>query len=120
MSKDKISAQIYDLTPKEKEIIEWRAQKRLQLRNEYLREVHNPNCKFEGTLFDPQIQRQYTAYFSYEKVWKPKIKNFLWFTGLVFGSWASLYFILKRDRDNKENKYRTGLISYRDREAKFI
>lgn len=33
---------IYDLSPEDREIKEWRASRRLELRNEYLKEVQDP------------------------------------------------------------------------------
>lgn len=37
------ASEIYDVTPREREVIEWKAKRRIELRNEYLREKHNPN-----------------------------------------------------------------------------
>lgn len=50
MGSDSIPSKTYDVTPKEREIIEWRAQRRLELRNEYLREIHNPKNTIDGHL----------------------------------------------------------------------
>lgn len=42
------ASKVFDLSNEEKEVFEWKAKKRLELRNQYLREIHNPNTKYEG------------------------------------------------------------------------
>jgi hypothetical protein len=40
--------EIFDLTPDQKEVANYKAQKRLILRNKYLQEVYNPNNMQRG------------------------------------------------------------------------
>ena len=47
---DKDPHQIYDLDSTQREILEWKHQRRMQLRTEYLREIHNPNSTAVGHL----------------------------------------------------------------------
>lgn len=34
---------VYDISPEDREVKEWRASRRLELRNEYLRELQDPH-----------------------------------------------------------------------------
>ncbi|KAL7289606.1 hypothetical protein TKK_0016462 [Trichogramma kaykai] len=110
---------IYDVTAKQREVIEWKAQRRIELREQYLRERHNPNAP-AGHLFDPAIQRHYTLKQSLEHLFKPNVKNFCAFVGFTFLPLGLLCWRVKKYRDAKEHKYRTGQVSYKDRDWKFV
>ncbi|NP_001165826.1 NADH dehydrogenase [ubiquinone] 1 beta subcomplex subunit 4 isoform X1 [Nasonia vitripennis] len=112
--------EIYDVSAREREVIEWKAKRRLELRNLYLREKHNPNSPHVGHIFDPAVQRHYSTLFCKEQFFRPTVKSFLWNVVVLGGSMFLLGWRVKKFRDEKEHRFATGQVSYRDREWKFV
>ncbi|XP_014209320.1 uncharacterized protein LOC106639989 [Copidosoma floridanum] len=109
---------IHDVNAEQAEIMKWRAERRLVLRNQYLKEIHNPNSGPDGHIFDEQIFRQYATIMGKDSLYKPKPNHFLKIAAGILAFYA-VFKLIRNDRDRKEHLYRTGQISYRDREFKF-
>lgn len=109
----------FDVTKKEREVIDFRHARRLKLRAECQRLMLDPNYRnhvvsyfcfallsknlnFSDSTFvfqfDSAIQRQYTAVFAYDSVFKAKFKNFAWVLGMVAVPYLILYKIVKAER----------------------
>ncbi|XP_055349482.1 uncharacterized protein LOC129596272 [Paramacrobiotus metropolitanus] len=72
----------YNLTSEQLQIIEERAQRRANLKNEYFRTLYNPwkNMSVEGgTVFDPMMQRFTATRADYYHYFKPNKANFMIF-----------------------------------------
>ncbi|XP_015190430.1 PREDICTED: NADH dehydrogenase [ubiquinone] 1 beta subcomplex subunit 4 [Polistes dominula] len=108
---------VYDISPEDREVKEWRNARRLELRNEYLRELQDPR-RVEPIL-DRGWQRFYATRVQLEYIFKPTLYNSLLMYAVVGGLiWGSAI-VLKNSRESKEKLYRTGQISYQDRMFKF-
>ncbi|KAI4502414.1 hypothetical protein M0802_002326 [Mischocyttarus mexicanus] len=108
---------IYDLSPEDREVKEWRASRRLELRNEYLRELQDPLRK--TAILDRGLQRWYATRLQLEHIFKPTLYNTLLMYAIVGGAVWGTTKLLKTSQESKEKLYRTGQISYQDRMFKF-
>ncbi|CAL8121642.1 unnamed protein product [Orchesella dallaii] len=110
----------YDATPREMRLVEDRARLRAEFRKEYVKQITNPHRHGHGGyLFDPALQRWQSMRAQQFYYFKPNPKTGMWaafvaFTCLAYGH------MFKVSRTNKDKKYRAGLVSYRDREFKFV
>ncbi|XP_011502443.1 PREDICTED: uncharacterized protein LOC105365877 [Ceratosolen solmsi marchali] len=111
---------IYDLTADQKVITDYKAERRLILRNKYLKEIHNPNSMQKGHIFDEQLHQHYMTIPKMEKCFKPNIKNLIWCFTMTITCATLLASYLKKYRDEKEYRLRSGQVSYRDRDIKFV
>jgi len=112
-------SEIYDVSPEQAEIIKWRAQRRIELRHQYLKEIHNPNSSTAGGhVLDPQIYRQYATNMLKEQLYNPKPNHIFKILALGFTIYGT-YKLFLNDKLAKEHLYRTGQVSYRDRDWKF-
>lgn len=57
---------------------------------------------------------------SHTKFFKPTGKSAFWGFALCVAPITLIYLAQVRERDAKEDKYRNGEVSYKDREFKFI
>ncbi|XP_016772616.1 uncharacterized protein LOC725315 isoform X2 [Apis mellifera] len=81
--------ELFDVSPKQREIIQWRDARRKELRQKYLKEIHNP---MKQTMpVESAVMRLNGLRLQHEYI----------------------------TRDDNEHLYRTGQISYADREFKF-
>ena len=107
----------FDVSPKAREIIEWRAARRKQLREEYLRQILHPTK--QEVVIDTAVQRFGIMRLTHEYQAKLTGKSF------VFGFCGTVGFVILSMwgvgaiKDHQEHKYRSGLVSYADREFKF-
>ncbi|KYN15923.1 PREDICTED: uncharacterized protein LOC108764603 [Trachymyrmex cornetzi] len=110
------SKKIYDVTPEQREIALWRAAKRKQLRELYLRDSGHPT---KSLLFDTGIYKFAASKTSIQSHFVPTLVRYVSQVGLI----GSLIFMtaitLKRRRDKKEHLYRTGQIDYASRSHRF-
>ncbi|EDW10020.1 uncharacterized protein LOC6580228 [Drosophila mojavensis] len=95
----------------------------LKLRNEYLKQSSNPfrHATGEGgTVFDAGLARFQAMRVSHIEHFRPTGHAFR--TGLfaVVLPIAIYAWMLKSERDGREQKYRTGQVAYKDRRFKFI
>ncbi|KAF7403629.1 hypothetical protein HZH68_006423 [Vespula germanica] len=108
---------VYDISPEDREIKEWRASRRLELRNEYLREMQDPHRTEE--ILDKGWLRFYATRVQLEHIFKQTPYNTLLMFAIVGGTLWFTGSIIKKFRDSKEHLYRTGQVSYIDRMFKF-
>ena len=107
----------FDVSPKAREIIAWRAARRKQLREEYLRQILHPTK--QEVVIDTAVQRFGIMRLTHEYQVKLTGKSF------IFGFCGTLGFIglcmwtVAGIKNRQEHKYRSGLVSYADREFKF-
>jgi len=113
----------YDISAREKRLVEDRARLRSSLKAEYTKQVTSPYKYLThgdgGYIFDPSMQRWISMRAQQWHYFKPSPKNFLLPAFVVFSCWAAgHWFHVRRTAD--EARYRRGEISYRDREFKFV
>ncbi|ODM90468.1 NADH dehydrogenase [ubiquinone] 1 beta subcomplex subunit 4 [Orchesella cincta] len=109
----------YDASPKEQRLVEDRARLRAEFRKEYVKQITNPHRHGHGGyLFDPALQRWQSMRAQQYYYFKPNVKTGLWSAFIVFTCFAygKLFGIT---RAAKEKEFRTGMVSYADREFKF-
>ncbi|XP_043286097.1 uncharacterized protein ND-B15 [Venturia canescens] len=111
----------YDVTPTQKKIMLARAARRNILRHKYLEEVGNPYrpASEGGALFDSGLQRLHSMVVTQSEFFRPNWKTGLYYMGVVVLPIAIMTFWIVGDKDKQEHRYRTGQVSYRDREFKF-
>ncbi|KAK2584049.1 hypothetical protein KPH14_006499 [Odynerus spinipes] len=106
----------YDIAPEEREVKEWRAARRLELRNEYMRELYDP--KRTEPLLDTGILRFVSTRAQLEKLYTPTVRNVIPFFLIIGLMWGTAE-VLNRRRAKREHLYQTGQISYADRVYKY-
>ncbi|XP_023173459.2 uncharacterized protein LOC111601201 [Drosophila hydei] len=111
------------LTKEQEAFICRKHEQTLKLRNEYLKQSSNPfrHATGEGgTVFDAGLARFQAMRVSNYEHFRPTGHSFR--TGLfaVVLPIAIYAWMLKSERDCREQKYRTGQVAYKDRRFKFI
>ncbi|XP_050296023.1 NADH dehydrogenase [ubiquinone] 1 beta subcomplex subunit 4 [Anthonomus grandis grandis] len=112
-----------DVSPEARQIAEEKTQRKLVLRNEFLKLKSDPfrhAIGEGGAVFDSKFLRLQSMQVHYYDYFKPKGKNVL--SGIlmmVVPMFAYGYFI-KSQRDDLEAKYRRGEVAYKDRDSKWI
>ena len=107
----------YDLSPKQRSILEWKYARRTQLRQKYLKEVLNPSMQVMPV--DSAVQRLISLRHNHDYV-----SNVKFLPHLVFGFvWIGTIYLsgrfLKKMKEDEDHLYRTGQVAYVDREFKF-
>ncbi|KAH8355251.1 hypothetical protein KR093_009523 [Drosophila rubida] len=111
------------LSKEEEAFIKRKHEHTLKLRNEYLKQSSNPfrHATGEGgTVFDAGLARFQAMRVSNYEHFRPtghsfRMGMFAVVLPIVAYAWA-----LKSERDCREEKYRSGLVAYKDRQFKFI
>ncbi|XP_046742167.1 NADH dehydrogenase [ubiquinone] 1 beta subcomplex subunit 4 [Diprion similis] len=112
----------YDISPEQLRLEIKRNARRNELRQELHKIAFNPyraGTGEGGAPLDPGIQRFMSARAKTYEYFRPTLKGGLKYytaiwTPIIFFSW-----LVKTNRDEKEHRYRTGQVSYADREFKF-
>ncbi|XP_048504708.1 uncharacterized protein LOC105685986 [Athalia rosae] len=110
----------YDISLTELKLEQQRTARRNALRQEYMKVASSPFKSGEGGIaFDPALQRFIAAKTRTYDYFRPTLKNGAIFyasliTPLILISWYT-----KKCKDTQEHLYRTGQVSYADREWKF-
>ncbi|XP_033197052.1 NADH dehydrogenase (ubiquinone) B15 subunit [Bombus vancouverensis nearcticus] len=107
----------YDVSQKQRAILEWKYTRRAQLRHKYLKEVLNPSMQVmpvDGAVQRLVALRHNHDYVSHVKFVPHLLFGLLWFGGIYLGSR-----FLEKVKDNEDYLYRTGQVAYVDREFKF-
>lgn len=107
---------VMDISSEQRKIIEWKEAKRLKLRNEYIKELYDPHR--HTAVIDEQILRHSNTRNYIERLYKPNIQKILPAIAVAGVVWFSIE-VLNRRRDEREEKYRTGQVKYKDRLYKF-
>ncbi|KAL2726830.1 NADH dehydrogenase ubiquinone 1 beta subcomplex subunit 4 [Vespula squamosa] len=108
---------VYDISLEDREIKEWRASRRLELRNEYLKELQDP--RRSDIVLDKGWLRFYATRVQLEHIFKQTPYNTFLMFAIIGGTLWCAGTNIKRFRDKKEHLFRTGQISYTDRMFKF-
>lgn len=109
--------QIYNVSEEQQEIMRWRDAKRRQLREIYLRDAGHPT---RSLLCDTGIYRLASANATVAKRFMPTLTNFLTKSLFIGALLTSTYFAIETRRAKREHMYRTGQVSYADREYKLL
>ncbi|CAG9805620.1 unnamed protein product [Chironomus riparius] len=95
----------------------------LELRAEFLKKSLNPyrHATMEGGhVFDPAFYRFQAMRSTQWDNFKATPKNFKFGFLAVVLPVGLFYYLIKNERDTKEEKFRTGQVAYKDRSFKFI
>jgi len=112
----------FDVSAKDRRLIEDRAKLRAELRKEFVKQVTNPHRQSGsegGYLFDSAMQRWMSMRAQQYPFFKRNPKTLLYplivlSTCFGYGHW------IKRRREKREITYRTGQVAYKDRSFKFV
>ncbi|XP_076663171.1 NADH dehydrogenase (ubiquinone) B15 subunit [Andrena cerasifolii] len=115
MGSNKIES--FDVSPKTREIIEWRAARRKELREKYLRQILHPTK--QEIVIDTAMQRFGIMRLTHEYQVKLTGKSFLLGFCGTLGFIALCMWVGTGMKDRQEHKYRSGLVRYADREFRF-
>ncbi|XP_072762465.1 uncharacterized protein Nd-b15 [Anoplolepis gracilipes] len=107
----------YNLTPEQQKIALWRDVKRRELRELYLKDSAHPT---KSLLFDTGMHRFGASKTALDQFFVPTLVGYLTKIGFVVGSIVLTGIIIKKRRDAREHLYRTGQVSYADRQFKFV
>ncbi|XP_003700491.1 NADH dehydrogenase (ubiquinone) B15 subunit [Megachile rotundata] len=107
----------YDVSPKMREVIEWRDARKKVLREQYLKEILHPTK--QSIVADEAFDRYNVLRLTQEYHTKMTGKVLL-VCGLVTVAFAGFAALFTRQKSKQEHRIRTGQISYADREFKFI
>ncbi|XP_076162581.1 NADH dehydrogenase (ubiquinone) B15 subunit [Ptiloglossa arizonensis] len=107
----------FDFSKKAQEILAWRNARRNQLREEYLRQTLHPVK--QDLVMDSGIKRFALMRLTHEIRANLTGKSMMISLGTVFGIIFIFTCIAKNIKTKLEHKYRTGQVSYADRESKF-
>ncbi|GAB1605388.1 uncharacterized protein LOC115222292 [Argonauta hians] len=110
---------MYDVSLKERKIMEERAAMREKLKNEWQKKVTDPHKGSGGYIFDPQMQRFYSMRVTGFDYFKVTFKSVMVGLNLVVVPIAVISYLLIKDRTGREEKIRNGEIMYKDRLNKF-
>uniref|UniRef100_R4V2S5 NADH dehydrogenase [ubiquinone] 1 beta subcomplex subunit 4 n=1 Tax=Coptotermes formosanus TaxID=36987 RepID=R4V2S5_COPFO len=113
----------YDVSAKEKRLVETYAKRRLALREEYIKQITNPHrhgAGEGGILFDSGIQRFMSMRATEYDHFRATPKTSLYGLCSIVLPMLAFGYLLKTSRDAQEHKYRTGQVAYKDRRFKFI
>ncbi|XP_076252102.1 NADH dehydrogenase (ubiquinone) B15 subunit [Rhynchophorus ferrugineus] len=112
----------YDVSPEQLKLIQEKTQRKLELRNKFLKLKSDPFIHATGEgghVFDPAVQRFVALNVSGFEYFKPSGKNSLLGFLLVVAPMAATMTYLYTSRSAQEEKYRKGEVAYKDRRFKF-
>uniref|UniRef100_A0A1B6KYD0 NADH dehydrogenase [ubiquinone] 1 beta subcomplex subunit 4 n=1 Tax=Graphocephala atropunctata TaxID=36148 RepID=A0A1B6KYD0_9HEMI len=106
-----------------KQLIELKNKQRATLKAEFVKQYTNPHRYATGeggSIFDSGIQRWMAMEATKYSFFKPTTKNAMIGIAVYLVPVALTMYLVKTQRDAKEERFRSGVVSYRDREYKFI
>ncbi|RWS04515.1 hypothetical protein B4U79_04276 [Dinothrombium tinctorium] len=107
----------YDLSPYELDKIRRRREIRERLRHEFNKKYFNPyNSAYRVVPTDPMVQRFMAARVSFYDYWKPSWRSFFQWFGLQVAPVIVFTVLVTYERKNREKKYKSGEISYEERD----
>ncbi|XP_045467581.1 uncharacterized protein LOC123675994 [Harmonia axyridis] len=118
-----MSKQVYDIPPERQQVLRENASRRMELRNYFLKESSNPfkiSDKSQGHLFDPAMQRYGALKVTEYERFKPNLKTFKYPFWILIVPFTITSYMMYTDRKNKEERFRSGLVSYKERTFKFM
>ncbi|XP_058830418.1 uncharacterized protein LOC131689382 [Topomyia yanbarensis] len=104
-------------------IAQEKAAHRAALRQEYWRTLTNPHLHLRGEsagVFDTGLARFQAMQVNHFDHFKPTGRTFRFGMLAVVIPIVGYGWMLKKERDAREHKYRTGQVAYKDRNFKFI
>jgi len=113
-------SRMYDITAEERHAMEERAKMRVTLRTEYQKKLTNPYRGVGGYVFDPAVQRYLSMRNNHWEQFKPAPKNAAFALFAVVLPIIGFWWKIDKDKKDLEYKCRHGLISYKDRDWKFV
>ncbi|KAH0953580.1 hypothetical protein HN011_012048 [Eciton burchellii] len=111
------TSKVYDVSEKQRKIAEWRDAKRKELRALYLKDSGHPT---KTLLLDEGLIRYASAKTTISKFYMPTALNLFVKTIIIFGPIFGLTWLLKKSKGADEHRFRTGQVSYADRNPKFL
>ncbi|XP_068617217.1 NADH dehydrogenase [ubiquinone] 1 beta subcomplex subunit 4 [Battus philenor] len=115
-------AEKYGISEQEFKIIQQQANRRAELRREFLKQRTNPwkNAAEAGYVFDPALQKFMSMKVTQFDNFKPNRSTSMFgLCAVVIPMFVYGYFIWN-DRNDREQKIRSGELRYRDRMFKFV
>ncbi|XP_053604680.1 NADH dehydrogenase [ubiquinone] 1 beta subcomplex subunit 4 [Plodia interpunctella] len=111
----------YGLSDAEFNIIKQQAARRAAMRKEFLKQKTNPykHASEAGYVFDKSIQQFMSMKVTQYDHFKPNARNSLFGIGAIIIPMFVYGYFIWNDRDNREQKIRSGELRYRDRLFKF-
>ncbi|XP_015512079.1 NADH dehydrogenase [ubiquinone] 1 beta subcomplex subunit 4 [Neodiprion pinetum] len=112
----------YDISPEQLRLEIKRNARRNELRQELQKIAGNPyraGTGEGGAPFDAGLQRFMAARAKTYEYFRPTLKGGLQYYAAIWTPILFFTWLVKRDRDRKEHRFRTGQVSYADREFKF-
>lgn len=106
----------YDVSRGDREVIEWKHQRRMMMREEYIKRLNHPQ-KFH-VVGDESVLRYAALRATYDQFFKPSLGNIVFALG-VFGSIYGLSKFLTYRQQQQEKLIRSGQVSYSERKFKF-
>ncbi|XP_071877557.1 NADH dehydrogenase (ubiquinone) B15 subunit [Bombus fervidus] len=107
----------FDISPKQRAILEWKYARRIQLRQKYLKECLNPSMQVMPV--DSAVQRLVALRHNHDYVSNMKLVPHLLSGFMMVGAIYYGGLLLKKVKNSQEELYRTGQVAYVDRESKF-
>ncbi|XP_066156443.1 NADH dehydrogenase [ubiquinone] 1 beta subcomplex subunit 4 [Euwallacea fornicatus] len=108
----------FDVSPETQRITQEKLQRKLYLRNEFLKQKSDPFRHASGaggTVFDSALLRYQSLSVNYSQFFRPNGKNI--FQGIVYliMPMVGCYYMIYNSRRKKEEAYRKGEVAYKDR-----
>merc|ERR1712141_850354 len=111
---------MFDISEAQKKALQERADMRTTMRKEWQMKSTSPYRGVGGYIFDPAIQRFASMRVSHFDHFKATPKTGAFAFATVVAPILFFWWRFEADRNNREAKFRSGQVAYRDRDYKFI
>ncbi|XP_013193660.1 NADH dehydrogenase [ubiquinone] 1 beta subcomplex subunit 4 [Amyelois transitella] len=111
----------YGLSEEEFNVIKQQAARRAAMRKEFLKQSTNPfkHASEAGYVFDTSLQQFMSMKVTQFEHFKPNLKNSLFGICAIIIPMVSYGYLIWKDRNDREQKIRSGELLYKDRLFKF-
>ncbi|XP_043249100.1 uncharacterized protein LOC122395526 [Colletes gigas] len=109
---------LYDLSKKDRETLEWKFARRKTLREQYLRQILHPTK--QQIVSDDAVKRYATMRLTQEFQVMLTGKSFILYFGSLVGLMIGVSQYIINIKDTEEREKRMGLVSYADRPVKIL
>ncbi|KAH3729478.1 uncharacterized protein LOC127852279 [Dreissena polymorpha] len=109
---------MFNLSQQELDIIAKR-KAMVQERKQLFRVLNDPRASgFGGTVFDPAMQRWYSARHTYGQHFKATRSHYAWLWGALILPVGFFTYFITKERNEREARYRRGEVSTKDKPFK--